>query len=499
MYAKVFRQIFDSTVSDDWRIRTVWMHLLVLADRNGIVDMTPEAIGRTTGLPQEMVDYALEELAKPDGRSRSFEEEGRRIVLLCPDERTWGWRLVNYAKYRDMLDEGDRLRHATGTGRSKKMWICCLRRCDKARLVVSSNPWARAKEIEASVAWRVLGDRAAMGRLRSRLRTTADADGWMPAESLLAELAEIANRSRTSASNARKSVSCGKATDRAVASSGDVTDNSPNGNSATKQLRSTTDVLRSTSVVPAGTTKYYEGTTKKSVVLRSTGSNYEGPTSAGPDSVCRHTEDERDKSVSPTETQDVLRTTTKKVRSTTNNYEGTTKQLRSCFVVNRSSLYTDTDTDTDTERESTRAGSGDREETKRFLAMVFGRRPNAWSYEEEQLLMEILPLRGEDRSMIERWFGLPEDHPVFEATRRKQTLTSFLRDFNAEMDKMRRFASKFMPKQVKAHSEPEKWREFFRWKYGEDVRLPKKFVELHKDQQAEYHRDIDTFLKSAKK
>ncbi len=98
-----------------------------------------------------------------------------------------------------------------------------LCRCDKARLVVSSNPWARAKEIEASVAWRVLGDRAAMGRLRSRLRTTADADGWMPAESLLAELAEIANRSRTSASNARKSVSCGKPTDRAVASSGDVT------------------------------------------------------------------------------------------------------------------------------------------------------------------------------------------------------------------------------------------------------------------------------------
>ncbi len=62
-----------------------------------------EAIGRTTGLPQEMVDYALEELAKPDGRSRSFEEEGRRIVLLCPDERTWGWRLVNYAKYRDIV------------------------------------------------------------------------------------------------------------------------------------------------------------------------------------------------------------------------------------------------------------------------------------------------------------------------------------------------------------------------------------------------------------
>jgi hypothetical protein len=107
MYAKVFCQIFDSSIADNWQHRHVFEDLLKLADRNGIVDMTPEAIVARTRLPKEMVFEALDALGKPDPRSRSREEEGRRIVLIDP-ERTWGWRIVNYCKYRDIKTEFDR-------------------------------------------------------------------------------------------------------------------------------------------------------------------------------------------------------------------------------------------------------------------------------------------------------------------------------------------------------------------------------------------------------
>lgn len=107
MFAKVFCQIFDSSIADNWKHRHVFQDLLILADRYGIVDMTPEAICARTRLPREMVDEAIAALSSPDPRSRSREEEGRRIVPIDP-ERPWGWRIVNYLKYREMRTEFDR-------------------------------------------------------------------------------------------------------------------------------------------------------------------------------------------------------------------------------------------------------------------------------------------------------------------------------------------------------------------------------------------------------
>ena len=44
MFAKVFGQIFDSSIAEDYNCRRMFMDLLVLADSTGAVDMTPEAI-----------------------------------------------------------------------------------------------------------------------------------------------------------------------------------------------------------------------------------------------------------------------------------------------------------------------------------------------------------------------------------------------------------------------------------------------------------------------
>lgn len=71
MFAKVFGQIFDSTIADNYQTRHVFMDLLVLADSDGVIDMTSGAIARRTNVPLEMVESALKELGEPDRGSRT--------------------------------------------------------------------------------------------------------------------------------------------------------------------------------------------------------------------------------------------------------------------------------------------------------------------------------------------------------------------------------------------------------------------------------------------
>ena len=110
MYAKVFSQIFDSSISSDHEVRHVFMDLLVMADRDGYVDMTRDAICRRANIPMTLLVRALSILSAPDPASRSVEKEGRRIELI-DEGRDWGWRIVNYAQYRDIRDEEGRRRY----------------------------------------------------------------------------------------------------------------------------------------------------------------------------------------------------------------------------------------------------------------------------------------------------------------------------------------------------------------------------------------------------
>ena len=110
MYAKVFSQIFDSSIAVDHEVRHVFMDLLVLADAEGVVDMTVDAIARRTNTPIEMVARALEVLASPDPSSRSPDEDGRRLRLV-DSHRDWGWLIVNYEHYREIRDEEGRRKY----------------------------------------------------------------------------------------------------------------------------------------------------------------------------------------------------------------------------------------------------------------------------------------------------------------------------------------------------------------------------------------------------
>ena len=109
MYAKIFLSIFDGTLATvgPWEALVTFENALILADRDGILDMTPEALARRTTIPLEIIIKGLEALERPDPQSRTPDEEGRRIIRLS-DSRPWGWRIVNYAHYREIRSADDR-------------------------------------------------------------------------------------------------------------------------------------------------------------------------------------------------------------------------------------------------------------------------------------------------------------------------------------------------------------------------------------------------------
>jgi hypothetical protein len=107
VYAKVFSQIFDSSIADDYALRHFFMDMLVLADPNGVVDMTPTAISARTRIPLDIVKKHLAELESPDSESRTPEHDGRRLAKL-DNHRSWGWVIINYDKFRKIATEHQR-------------------------------------------------------------------------------------------------------------------------------------------------------------------------------------------------------------------------------------------------------------------------------------------------------------------------------------------------------------------------------------------------------
>ena len=99
MYGKIWGSMFDgSLVETRWEAVVTFMVLITLADKNGIVDMTPTALAGRTTIPKEIFEAGLKVLESPDNASRTDSDDGRRIIRL-DEHREWGWTIVNYEKY----------------------------------------------------------------------------------------------------------------------------------------------------------------------------------------------------------------------------------------------------------------------------------------------------------------------------------------------------------------------------------------------------------------
>ena len=97
-FTKLFSTLITSTVwREDDKVRVVWITMLALADRDGVVPASVPGLAALANVDTEDCRSALALLAAPDKDSRTREHEGRRI-----EEVDGGWKLLNYAKYREL-------------------------------------------------------------------------------------------------------------------------------------------------------------------------------------------------------------------------------------------------------------------------------------------------------------------------------------------------------------------------------------------------------------
>lgn len=141
MYGKVFAQIFDGTLHGHLEATAVFMAMIAIADQDGVVNLTFTALTSRTGWPAEFVRKGIEHLEQADPESRTPDEDGRRIVRLR-DNTSWGWRITNYAKYREIRDENSRRKYMREYMRNR-------RRKPDVNSVNSGKPQLAKAEVEA--------------------------------------------------------------------------------------------------------------------------------------------------------------------------------------------------------------------------------------------------------------------------------------------------------------------------------------------------------------
>ena len=78
-----------------------------MADKDGNVDMTLQAISRRTTIPLEIIEKGVAVLLLPDPESRTPTLDGKRIIPLV-EGRNWGWSIVNYQHYSKLKNEEER-------------------------------------------------------------------------------------------------------------------------------------------------------------------------------------------------------------------------------------------------------------------------------------------------------------------------------------------------------------------------------------------------------
>jgi hypothetical protein len=103
-YTKLFNSIVTSSIwSEDDKTRILWVTLLALADRSGMVEAAIPGLANAARISVKDCEDALRKFESPDPYSRSTEHEGRRLKKV-----NGGWILLNHALYRHKMSADDR-------------------------------------------------------------------------------------------------------------------------------------------------------------------------------------------------------------------------------------------------------------------------------------------------------------------------------------------------------------------------------------------------------
>ena len=120
-FAKLSSSIVTSTiwVQDHITIR-VFIAMLATADSEGQVAGSIPGFASLCRVKIDELEKSLAILCAPDTYSRSSEFEGRRIEII-----PGGWRIINYAKYRDGRDDETRRQQNAAAQRRHRSKLKC--------------------------------------------------------------------------------------------------------------------------------------------------------------------------------------------------------------------------------------------------------------------------------------------------------------------------------------------------------------------------------------
>ncbi len=116
-YVKLFSSILDSSLWErDLATKVVWITMLAMSDRDGLVSASVPGLARRAGVTTQECEAALAVFLSPDVHSRTKDFDGRRIA-----EVDGGWELLNFEKYRRLESAEDRREKDAERQRRKRL------------------------------------------------------------------------------------------------------------------------------------------------------------------------------------------------------------------------------------------------------------------------------------------------------------------------------------------------------------------------------------------
>lgn len=121
-YTPLFDTMLDGTLYGRWPHTGIWGCLLSQCDRRGNVDIVPALLAAKIGVTVDLLLQCISDFMQPDPDSRTGDLEGRRLELIDPASRQWGWRVINHAGYRERARKSayDRERTDSGADAARK-------------------------------------------------------------------------------------------------------------------------------------------------------------------------------------------------------------------------------------------------------------------------------------------------------------------------------------------------------------------------------------------
>jgi hypothetical protein len=109
MYGKLFQSMYEGTLYGQWQAIVTLQQMVILADEDGVVDMTPPAIAAKTSVPLDIIEKGIGRLLQPDAAARYDFQRGGHIKSFGSGYTIVGFDRLIYGK-RPKPGEWARLR-----------------------------------------------------------------------------------------------------------------------------------------------------------------------------------------------------------------------------------------------------------------------------------------------------------------------------------------------------------------------------------------------------